>query len=255
MDTDIDDVRGALLSDRAQTLYLALPLAAMTAFLAWRLWTAVPTLLFVLYVLVFVAGLAFIPLLAMTIGPLLPGFITEGLSTLIFALTMVGTRRGELVQYATGEYDIERGDPDREPRAYWYRWAMAPLGLTFEATREAFEPTVASEDRTKEIRAMETFDDGGPGEAIAEIDMERGGPTVSWYVEAADAAEDRILVPLGQKLAELRGAGGPLIGIEAYAEALKDYGGDTSDYSNRTRLAGTFVFTVLGIGLGWIVLI
>lgn len=198
-----------------------------------------------LYTLAFVLGFAFIPLLAWTIGPTLPAFLGEMIANLIWVTTMIGVRAGLLVQRETDEYDIERGGDDLGPKSYVTRWSLVPFGITFEATRDAFMPTVLSEREGREVESIEFGDS-----TIATADVERGPAGTKWYVSRSDVGN--LLVPVGEYLSQLRDAASWEIGDEAWSEALAEYGGDTSGYTNRTLLVGTVVFTGLGLGLGYV---
>lgn len=203
-----------------------------------------PTLAFILFLVAFIAGLAFIPLVAWTVGPMLPYFISEALANLLFVLSNLGVPTAVLEQQETDEYEFKHVDEDYEPQSYWNRWAGTRFGLTFEATEEAFEPTLIDDDHARELEHLEYTDDN------ATVDMDRG-KNQAWFAHKSDIG--KILVPIGQKLAELRDGAGPDIGIQAYAEALKDYGGDTSEYSNKTMIVGSFMFVGMGIMMGWII--
>lgn len=206
----------------------------------------VPTIAFILYSLAFGFGLAFIPLIAWTAGPALPYFISEPLANLLFLVSNIGLRKGLFIQRETDEYEIKRAGEGYEPQSYWTRWAGTQFGLTFEATKEAFEPALVDEEHEQELSSLFYSDDG-----IAPVGIDRGGKGVTWYAHKSDI--DKILVPIGQKLAELRDAAGPEMGIDAYAEALKDYGGDTSDYSNKMMIGSSAIFVAMGLGMGYIV--
>lgn len=207
----------------------------------------VPMILAVFYFLIFLVGVAFIPLFAYTIGPSLGQRIPETIANVIWKVTMLGVRRGVLEQTETDEYVVRRANADLEPRSYWTRWALAPFAITFEKTREAFAPYVLSEREQESVEARVADGDG-----VAPADIERGRQ--SWYINTRTDLGNTWLVPIGRRLEVLRDAADAAMGREAYNETLKEEGGDTSDYSARTELTGLFVFTLLGIGVGWIVL-
>lgn len=244
---DTEQIVDALTSSTAVTVYLAVLLLALglLVYIGGRFYLGIPTVLLVLYVLSFVAGLAFIPLGAWTIFPSLGSFIPEGLANLTFIVSMLGVRRGIWEQQETDEYEIKRGSKELKPLSYWSRWALAPFGITFEATEQAFEADAIDDERRAGLENLEFGTDG-----TATTELERGDRT--WFVTKADLKHD-ILVPVGQKLAELRNASGTDLSREAYAAALGEHGGDTSGASNRLRLIGVLVFVVLGMGLGWVV--
>lgn len=235
-----------LTSGRARAIYLVTGLTLGTLAIVWYGLRVLPFILFIIYALAFLFGLAFVPLLAMTVGPNLGAFIPERIANYLWIVSNLGVRRPVLEQLETDEYEVNRGERGLSPRSYWDRWALAPFGLTFEATREALAPAVADDDMRAEVENLEF---NARGEST--VYLRRGPPGTDWYVHKRDL--DGILVPIGQKLAELRDAASPDIGFEAYAEALKQYGGDTSQYGNRTLFIGTLVFVALGAGMGWVV--
>lgn len=241
-------IADALASDTAIKVYIAVFVIGVNllAFVAgWR-YLGVPMLLLILYMLSFYVGLAFMPLFAWTIGPSLGSFIPERLANLIFIVSMVGVRRGVLEQQETDEYVIDRAEAGIQPLSYWKRWALAPFGITFEVTKQAFGSAAVDAETREELENLH-FD--GDGTAVVP-DLDRG--EVDWYITKGDL-KNEILVPIGQKLAELRNASGTDLSREAYAAALGKFGGDTSGSSNRLRLIGTIVFVVLGMGLGLVV--
>lgn len=207
----------------------------------WGL-SVLPTIVFVFYALVCFAGLLIIPILSYVRPPNVLG-ITETLAGWLFIVAMVGVRRGTLTQTDTGEYVIERADADLEPKDYWTRWALAPFGITFEATEDAFAG--ATVDRAREMEVDNLAYDGG----TATIDLDRGDR--AWFVTEND--RNRILVPIGQKLSELKRAAGPKLAIDTWAEAMGEYGGDTSSNSVKVQAAMMAFMAFMGLAMGYVV--
>lgn len=211
--------------------------------------TTLPIVLFLMYVIAFFIGLLFIPLFAYTIGPS-TGPIAEAIANLLWIVSNLSLRRPVLYQTETDEYKLIRGDPDTGPQSHWSRWAMAPFGVSFEPTREAFSDVVVPTSITNQIKNFVYAED----ETTTDIDIERGGHKS--YVSEDDkkiAENDGVLVLIGEALSEVRHAAGQAIGLRAYSSGLEQYGGDTSGASNRTRLLGSIVFVVLGLGMGYVV--
>lgn len=199
-----------------------------------------------LRLLAFLIGFGLIPFVAWTFGPALPYFIAEPFGNLLFMLSNLGVRVGVLEQKETDEYVIEREDDELTPRSYWSRWATARLGITFEATEEAFEPMLADEDHARELEHLE-YD----GQGIATVDMARGEDSTTWFATKSDVG--KLLVPIGQKLSRLSDVAGPDMGTHAYAEALGDYGGDTSEFGTKFMVGGTVVMFFGTAMMGYVI--
>lgn len=212
--------------------------------------------LFILYTVSFISGLALVPILAWTIGPSL-GPLSEGLANGVFIVSMLGVGRAVLKQLETDEYVIEPADADMEPRRYWGRWAFVPFGITFEKTKEAFAP-VTTDPGVEHMTSENRLSDASTPRAKA--DLERGGK--KWYVDLSVTKDiampdggtiNRIYVPIGEKLAELRDAAGSEMGVESMSEAFKEHGGDTSEYSPRTDAIMSFLMATMGLGMGYVI--
>lgn len=251
-DFDLDDEHVVLLKYIALAGALA---GVMWAIWSWRLYLlavlagqatvlGLPPIVFYFFVIAFVAGLGFVPLLAWTIGPSIPGFITEMIAAGLLRMAMLRYQSAVLDQTETDEYRIRAANGDLSPQSYWDRWAGTDFGLTFEATKEAFEPTAPAEHKAM-IENIEYVDEA---ENLPEYD--RGA--LDWYVSEGDADAD-VLVPIGETLSGLRDVAGPGVVFEAYAEALKEYGGDTAEMSNKMMITGSIIMVSIGLMMGWVV--
>lgn len=238
------------MSSRREVLVIVALAAAVTlgGYFVILPWLMPITVLEVLQGIALLSGIAFIPLIAWVLGPTLPSFLSEPLANLLFYLANMGLRTGVLVQRETDEYEIERVTDDLSPRSYWSRWAGARFGITFDATREAFEPMLIDKQPERVLEAMEPQDWRADGGTLV-VDIDRGGR--DWFASKDDVG--KLLVPLGQKLAELRDVAGPLMGIEAQAEALKDHGGDTGEFGHTAMLVSQLVVFFGTMGMGYVI--
>lgn len=206
------------------------------------------TIIHVFYGLALLAGLMTIPLVAWVGGPSLPVKVAEPIANGLWKMVVIGTGRGLFNQRETGEYEWRRATRTErdamEPREYWFGWALGRVGITFEKTKRAFG-TYVGDPPLEHLEAESKF----PGKQ-ATADCERGGK--DWYIDlSADPAN--IFVPIGEKLAELKGAGGAKEAEHAIAESKKEHGGDTSGYSMRLDAVASFVFLLTGIATGYVV--
>lgn len=208
------------------------------------------TLMLVVYGLAFVVGLSLVPIIAYAIGPSLPEFIAEPLANALFVVGLMSVGPTKLVQTERGDYRLERVDrdelDDHEPRSYWSRWAMTDFCISYERTKEAFAGLAADRQTVEAVRSH--VPESG---RFAEWDRPRGGEEA--FVEPGDVDDDTMLIPTGESLARLRGDGGTAIGIESVQEALKQHGGDTSQYSPKVMLGGVVLMAAMGMGMGFVV--
>lgn len=194
-------------------------------------------------IVMFGAGLAFIPLLGMVSAGQLWAFIAEPLATNLWKVTLIGTAGGRLHQEASDEYVMEAATGEEEPENYWSRIVGQPFGVSYERSVEAFRERVDRID-------TEAIADGGtdlPGKR-EERDITRGG--LSTFLDASQ--KTGLFVRVGEKLSELKDSDGLSHVNVAEDETLKEEAGDTG-METKWRvifwLGMAFFGTVGGVGV------
>lgn len=191
----------------------------------------------------FVAGLALIPLVAMTFKDALPGALAEPFANLLATIGFFVAGDSTLHQTETGEYEVRPIDGSESgPKSYMSRFKMVDFGISFDVTREAFGSLAA------DVNPDNFVDEDKFPIKAATSDLARGG--VDWYV---DLREDGLRVPIGESLSQLKGRQSLEMVTQTISEAHKKHGGDTSSLSPTMHLVGFSLFTFMGLLTGVVI--
>lgn len=189
-------------------------------------------------------GLAFIPLLAKTVGNLLPDFIGEALANRVWKVALVGLGNAVIWQEDSDEYTIQgvRRDDYQPPNA-WSRLMGNPIAVSYTRTKEAFGDCVEQLDP----RALVTDGSGGPpGDRAVKDSVERGGSKT--FVEAEDDSDAGLYVRVGEYASRLKDADGLDVISKAKDQTIKTEGGKgglstmaKAIYWSTMAIVGTFL--------------
>jgi hypothetical protein len=193
-----------------------------------------------------VVGAIGVPLYIYTVGPMIP-LIRGILVALLGYASMFGKGPSKLVQTENDDYELRPVD-SFGPNDHVYRLWGTNVAIAPEHTEAAWQELVSDLD----FEALEDHDTSDLQDGYADAGMNRGSG--NWYVDLRNDARAQMLIPLGEKLSELRQGRGGDMGLQSIAEALKDYGGDTAGtQAIWIKLAGPFLFLITGAGMGYVV--
>lgn len=219
--------------------------AALVAGVGAYFWLLFPPVVAISLAVAFVLGVAFIPGVAYTFGPGIPGFITEPLANLLWVLSLLNNGPMALNEEEDRNYTLIEGDEEWKPSGYWMRWALQPLAITFDKSKEVFGPYILDERQQRTWR--EVGDTLEAGELVADG---RGG--VRGFVHRAELRND-ILVDFAPPLERLSDLGGVRSSLEAWAETLEDKGGDTGGADIGWLMIGRIIMAAMGLGMGFVI--
>lgn len=181
------------------------------------------------------------------IGPSIPyvsGFLGELYGSL--GLKALGTTTAHYTE--ADEYEFRTADRSNWPPELWNRLSGVLFAVSYEATERAFGDTLL--DRREQGDPAEMVDDG-PQKDTADVGIDREG--VKTYARTdADHGWEGLVVKAGEYFEKFSDTAGFDIVAETESAAYEDEGGDTGDHPAKVKLVGVFVFTVLGLALGWI---
>lgn len=187
-------------------------------------------------------GLAFIPLLAKTVGSLLPDGIAEAVANKVWKVALIGLGSAVVRQEDTDEYSINGASRDaHEPPNAWSRLMGAPIAVTYTRTKQAFG------DCVERLDPGALVSDGGlPGDRGLIDEVERGDSKT--FIDTA-ASEAGLYVRVGEFASRLKDADGLDVIATAKDQTIKTEGG-AGGLSTMAKAVYWSTMAVVGTFLG-----
>jgi hypothetical protein len=197
-----------------------------------------------LLAIAFVVGVVAVPLGALTVGKSLPHIVREPLAELILMLGALPFSRAVIEQQPDGSYEFVAADGHDGPRRAWARWLFSEIAVGVRVSDETW-PDLSLPEETVAEWAKRT---PKPGDTAPQAPISRAGETTF----VPDVDDDDVVIPLAEPLSRLRDVAGVGEGYESESAGIEEFGGDTAGFTGTGMLAGTLLFTLLGLGLGWV---